>query len=914
MADSAFNETTASQAEWEGGTLTGVGAPSGALALARNPVIYRHEFTTLGGWGDVGKAPGTLSIVDGPGYGGKVGQTSADEVWWADNAELITLDSSKLYEISARVRQIDKGATEQCRFYLGVVGVASDGTTIVNRAGEEDQSNQHYFGANQESLDVRSTGSWRTFRGYFQGSGSPEGNAHHNPTDPDTLHTDAVYFRPMFILNYTDGDGIAEIDYVQIREIPDPVNHALGAEVTPYEKETHSPASIVTDGDLNTDNYISNNNKRRAWVVVDLGGLKPINQIGVWHYHGDSRTYHYPVTQVSNGEPVLFHTPTPLLDYSTWVIGSTGDQPGFSANGNSEENAIVEGADPFGLPAAIWECRPGSTSNADGGWQASFEGDNSQRLRFSVFVRKRVSEEGTTYLGCENSDQTEKLDGTVDGNPYFWSGDLPQLEVWYLMVGILHPAGHSDGDTGKSGVYSMSGNQQITGTDYRWAAGATTQEMRAYLYYSTDDTARQDFVYPRVDVMDGSEPSIDELCQAMAWYDVRHHNWAGEYAESAKGMWAGLETQYIRYIRDMVWGNTKNEGNHWVEIQAYGEPDQPGSGLRTHEVELSEAGRITSSQVSWQDRSGLMVGNGSCVHIPQVPAHSITDEITIEAEICWMGESKDNDRGTILTASSSYYFQVCNDGRLACYTYYGESQNGSNYFYSSAPLVVGQWHQVAFTEDADGLRSLYIDGVLDSSEQHEAGIHPLLNRPKGLGIGRQVSAGGRELLAGVRDVRLWDSCLDQADLGAELTGNETGLAGYWPLDEGVGSVATDLTGNSDGTVIAPRWLTVDVETNVSLDGGGSWQGWKPLGNGDSIPDLPLDADGRLVRVQCRQTLNAPKAEATPLLDSLTLSAQGKRALIKVWDGTQWKTANPKVWDGSQYKLADPRVYTDGRWL
>lgn len=83
------------------------------------------------------------------------------------------------------------------------------------------------------------------------------------------------------------------------------------------------------------------------------------------------------------------------------------------------------------------------------------------------------------------------------------------------MVGIVHPNSYTGGNSGLSGVYRLNGDKTDSGTDYKWAAGATTQEMRDYLYYCTNVDERQYFVYPRVDVMDGSEPSLQELLNGV---------------------------------------------------------------------------------------------------------------------------------------------------------------------------------------------------------------------------------------------------------------------------------------------------------------------------------------------------------------------------------------------------------------
>jgi hypothetical protein len=88
------------------------------------------------------------------------------------------------------------------------------------------------------------------------------------------------------------------------------------------------------------------------------------------------------------------------------------------------------------------------------------------------------------------------------------------------MVGIVHPNSYTGSDTGVAGVYDMQGNRVIDATEYKWGTG-TRQEMRAYLFYCTNVNNRQYFAYPRVDVVDGSEPSIDELLKGYDYLEYK---------------------------------------------------------------------------------------------------------------------------------------------------------------------------------------------------------------------------------------------------------------------------------------------------------------------------------------------------------------------------------------------------------
>jgi hypothetical protein len=213
--------------------------------------------------------------------------------------------------------------------------------------------------------------------------------------------------------------------------------------------------------------------------------------------------------------------PNRLLDYQAdWQLGTNGSQGSFHQNGSTSENKIITYPNPWGAIDLAWQCIPDSTSGGDGGWNATYTDDNSHTIRMSVFVKRTGSQNGTTYFGCDNGGNTLNLSGSSNGNPYFWSGDLPNLDEWYLMVGIVHPNGYTGGDIGVAGVYDLHGNQVKNGSEYKWGTG-TRQEMRAYLFYVTDTNVRQYFAYPRVDVVDGSEPSIEDLLKGHDYLESK---------------------------------------------------------------------------------------------------------------------------------------------------------------------------------------------------------------------------------------------------------------------------------------------------------------------------------------------------------------------------------------------------------
>jgi len=238
-----------------------------------------------------------------------------------------------------------------------------------------------------------------------------------------------------------------------------------------------------------------------------------------------------------------------------WTIGNSGTQGSFGRNGDVDENTVISGLDPWGDSTKVWEAIPDTVTDPDGGWNKSFTCDSTKRYRMSVFIKKTGDSttsrtEGNTYFGCEsNPPDSLNLDGSTNINPYFVIGDPPTLNEWYLWVGLLHPySGDTRASWDVSGVYDLTGTKQVIGTEteFKMTPGQISQRHRTYLYYTLDDsTIRQYWCYPRVDVVDGSEPSIQDLVNGI---DSTYQSY---YAEGDSENTTGLAVRESTHIGTM---------------------------------------------------------------------------------------------------------------------------------------------------------------------------------------------------------------------------------------------------------------------------------------------------------------------------------------------------------------------------
>jgi hypothetical protein len=213
-----------------------------------------------------------------------------------------------------------------------------------------------------------------------------------------------------------------------------------------------------------------------------------------------------------------------------WLPGAAGTfstQTGyyggdFTINGAASENSLIWGLSAFGNRALQWQTIGEAGNDADGGWNKTInnlpDGNTHGYMSYVYVKRTSSATTGTFYYGCS---QVLNLAGNVDGNPYFHVhgiGSLPQ-DVWCVAIGIIQA--YTDTNTTTPtivGVYRVdTGAKILGGTSFRSQSGVqTTQSHRTYHYYSTDPVATLAFADPGFYVIDGTEPTLNDLLDGSA--------------------------------------------------------------------------------------------------------------------------------------------------------------------------------------------------------------------------------------------------------------------------------------------------------------------------------------------------------------------------------------------------------------
>jgi hypothetical protein len=187
-------------------------------------IRYADYFRDPDAWAQLSAAGGGTWDIDEtatgtPSGGGKLVATG--EVQLAAKA-LIPQDSDALYRVLVRVRATAQDPSGPATVYLGVVGVAEDGVTLVNRAGAASNTTQHYACSSGGTLGTAD--GWKTYVGWIQGHSAtgataPAGPAT-DPRSPELTHADVRFLRPMVWLNFGKNTAaVMEVDAVTVEVV-----------------------------------------------------------------------------------------------------------------------------------------------------------------------------------------------------------------------------------------------------------------------------------------------------------------------------------------------------------------------------------------------------------------------------------------------------------------------------------------------------------------------------------------------------------------------------------------------------------------------------------------------------------------------------------------------------------------------
>ena len=123
----------------------------------------------------------------------------------------------------------------------------------------------------------------------------------------------------------------------------------------------------------------------------------------------------------------------------------------------------------------------------------------------------------------------------------------------------------------------------------------------------------------------------------------------------------------------------------------------------------------------------------------------------------------------------------------------------------------GAWRHVAVASKVapNGYVKIYVDGNETYSQSSGRTGYSVSHNTM---LGRDARAGSHYFAGTMDEVRVWNVLRSAGELratrGVPLTGTESGLVGYWRLDDGTGTTAEDSAADNDGTLAnGPIWVS-----------------------------------------------------------------------------------------------------------
>ncbi len=236
-----------------------------------------------------------------------------------------------------------------------------------------------------------------------------------------------------------------------------------------------------------------------------------------------------------------------------------------------------------------------------------------------------------------------------------------------------------------------------------------------------------------------------------------------------------------------------------------------GATWESSSLELSPAPTVVSAPEEPSDATSTETtiltfdGVDDYVDIPANPTLDVTNDFTIEAWIKPEVLGKRIVDKNIGGKNEGFTFDT--------YPQNLRFINKGIGFTSRTPLTTGTWQHVAvtFKHEANGAK-LYINGEEDNTATPSR-VGTVTKLP--VRLGSQADKLGSLFKGEIAEVRIWNRVRSpeeiKASMNQQLTGEEEGLIGYWPLNEGTGTTAEDKTSNGNtGTVHGGTWGTSDL--------------------------------------------------------------------------------------------------------
>jgi len=214
-------------------------------------------------------------------------------------------------------------------------------------------------------------------------------------------------------------------------------------------------------------------------------------------------------------------------------------------------------------------------------------------------------------------------------------------------------------------------------------------------------------------------------------------------------------------------------------------------------------------------------GDGDYVRADGVSrdSHFSEGKATLEAWIMWNGGGGGSDgRNYVLqndeASGNNYPLTLEIDARdysPPVFATWTDTNGEVEQYHSNKELDENVWYHFAVVQDLhNDYLSILVDGEVILEKTNILGAN-FENFSGGFNIGTYRSKDDRWFDGLIGEVRIWNTARTQQEIqdnmNKHLNGNETGLVGYYPMNEGEGSIVYDQSGNDNfGAIYGATWV------------------------------------------------------------------------------------------------------------
>lgn len=223
------------------------------------------------------------------------------------------------------------------------------------------------------------------------------------------------------------------------------------------------------------------------------------------------------------GEPSGEWTPPLLVDeYTTNMFfrflwntgtGNNGKYLRYGTNANNEREILPT---PFSMPDVVWKCLATADGTTDGGFYVqNIPIYNHITYRYSIWA-KQLQKDGNVVFGC---DPNTLLYTGQSSDGLFWSGDLPQTNKWYLLVGYINSSEDNTGEKSDAGIYDPETGRKASDVKFRTFKSKKSDQVQMFRAFQNNAlaiSAEVQFWGQRMDLCNNREPSISEILKQTA--------------------------------------------------------------------------------------------------------------------------------------------------------------------------------------------------------------------------------------------------------------------------------------------------------------------------------------------------------------------------------------------------------------